>query len=35
MLVEAYMGTRPPGVRSVILSSPLVTTAQWAKGGIG
>ena len=25
------MGTRPSGVRSVILSSPLVTTAQWAK----
>ena len=31
MLVEAYMETRPSGVRSVILSSPLVTTAQWAK----
>lgn len=29
MLVEAYMGTHPSGVRSVILSSPLVTTAQW------
>jgi proline iminopeptidase len=29
MLVEAYMGTRPTGVKSVILSSPLVTTAQW------
>jgi len=29
MLVEAYMATSPPGVRSVILSSPLVTTAQW------
>ena len=29
MLVEAYMGTNPTGVRSVILSSPLVTTAQW------
>ena len=29
MLVEAYMGTNPSGVRSVILSSPLVTTAQW------
>ncbi|HEX7024353.1 MAG TPA: proline iminopeptidase-family hydrolase [Gemmatimonadales bacterium] len=29
MLVEAYMGTSPAGVRSVILSSPLVTTAQW------
>ncbi len=29
MLVQAYMGTRPTGVRSVILSSPLVTTAQW------
>lgn len=29
MLVEAYMGTHPSGVKSVILSSPLVTTAQW------
>lgn len=29
MLAEAYMGTSPAGVRSVILSSPLVTTAQW------
>lgn len=29
MLVEAYMGTNPSGVRSVVLSSPLVTTAQW------
>ena len=30
MLVQAYMGTaNPSGVRSVILSSPLVTTAQW------
>lgn len=29
MLVEAYMGTTPTGVRSVTLSSPLVTTAQW------
>ena len=29
MLVEAYMATSPSGVRSVILSSPLVTTAQW------
>ena len=29
MLAEAYMGTHPKGVRSVILSSPLVTTAQW------
>lgn len=29
MLVQAYMGTNPTGVRSVILSSPLVTTAQW------
>ncbi|MDZ4673324.1 MAG: proline iminopeptidase-family hydrolase [Gemmatimonadota bacterium] len=29
MLVEAYMGTAPAGVRSVTLSSPLVTTAQW------
>jgi len=31
MLVEAYMGTAPTGVRSVILSSPLVTTAQWER----
>lgn len=31
MLVEAYMATRPAGVRSVVLSSPLVTTAQWAR----
>lgn len=29
MLAEAYMGTRPQGVRKLILSSPLVTTAQW------
>lgn len=29
MLAEAYMGTHPSGVRSLILSSPLVTTAQW------
>ena len=28
-LVEAYMGSNPRGVRSVVLSSPLVTTAQW------
>ena len=31
MLVEAYMGGHPAGVRSVILSSPLVTTAQWER----
>lgn len=30
MLVQAYMATNPEGVRSVTLSSPLVTTAQWA-----
>ncbi len=29
MLVEAYMGTNPAGVKSVILGDPLVTTAQW------
>jgi len=29
MLIEAYMSTNPTGVRSVVLSSPLVTTAQW------
>jgi proline iminopeptidase len=31
MLVEAYMGTNPTGVRSVILSSPLITTEQWER----
>ncbi|MDH5316569.1 MAG: alpha/beta hydrolase, partial [Gemmatimonadota bacterium] len=31
MLVEAYMGGQPTGVHSVILSSPLVTTAQWER----
>jgi proline-specific peptidase len=31
MLAEAYMGTNPSGVKSVILASPLVTTAQWEK----
>jgi proline iminopeptidase len=29
MLAEAYMASHPTGVRSLILSSPLVTTAQW------
>ncbi len=29
MLAEAYMGTHPTGVKSVVLSSPLVTTEQW------
>jgi proline iminopeptidase len=29
MLLEAYMATQPTGVRSIILASPLVTTAQW------
>lgn len=29
MLAEAYMGTHPTGVRSVVLSSPVVTTEQW------
>ena len=29
MLAEAYMGTHPKGVRSVIFSSPVVTTDQW------
>ncbi len=29
MLIEAYMATHPAGVRGVILSSPLVTTASW------
>jgi proline iminopeptidase len=31
MLIEAYMGTGPAGVRSVVLSSPLVTTEQWER----
>ncbi|MBC7894175.1 MAG: proline iminopeptidase-family hydrolase [Cytophagaceae bacterium] len=29
MLAAAYMGTNPTGVKSLIMSSPLVTTAQW------
>ncbi len=29
MLLQAYMATDPPGVRSVTFSSPLVITAQW------
>jgi proline-specific peptidase len=29
MLAAAYMGTSPTGVRSLIMASPLVTTAQW------
>lgn len=29
MLLQAYMATNPTGVKSVIFSSPLVTTAQW------
>lgn len=29
MLLQAYMATDPAGVKSVIFSSPLVTTAQW------
>lgn len=29
MLLEAYMGSHPTGVRSVTFLSPLVTTAQW------
>ncbi len=29
MLLEAYMGTHPSGVKSVTFLSPLVTTAQW------
>ena len=31
MLAESYMATRPAGVRSLILASPLVTTAQWER----
>jgi proline iminopeptidase len=31
MLVEAYMADHPDGVRSVVLSSPLVTTTQWER----
>ncbi len=29
MLLEAYMGSHPRGVKSVTFLSPLVTTAQW------
>jgi proline iminopeptidase len=29
MLAAAYMGTHPKGVRSLIMSSPVVTTEQW------
>ncbi len=29
MLAQAYMGRNPTGVRSLILSSPVVTTTQW------
>jgi proline iminopeptidase len=29
MLLEAYMGSHPSGVKSVVFLSPLVTTAQW------
>lgn len=29
MLAEAYMGSKPTGIKSLILSDPLVTTAQW------
>lgn len=29
MLLQAYMGSDPAGVKSVTLSSPLVTTARW------
>ncbi len=29
MLLEAYMGSHPSGVKSVTFLSPLVTTAQW------
>lgn len=31
MLLQAYLGTKPSGVKSVIFSSPLVTTAQWER----
>lgn len=31
MLLQAYMSTNPTGVRSLTLSSPLVTTAQWER----
>jgi proline iminopeptidase len=31
MLIEAYLGSSPSGVKSVTLSSPLVTTAQWER----
>jgi proline iminopeptidase len=29
MLAEAYMGSNPSGVKSLVLASPLITTAQW------
>ena len=29
MLLQAYMGSHPKGVKSVTFLSPLVTTAQW------
>jgi proline iminopeptidase len=31
MLAQAYMATVPSGVRSLILSSPLITTTQWER----
>jgi proline iminopeptidase len=31
MLLQAYIATNPSGVRSLILSSPLVTTEQWER----
>lgn len=31
MLLEAYMGSHPSGVKSAIFLSPLVTTAQWVQ----
>lgn len=31
MLLEAYMGSHPTGVKSVTFLSPLVTTAQWER----
>jgi len=31
MLLQAYIGTNPSGVRSVTFLSPLVTTAQWER----
>lgn len=33
MLALEYLATRPPGIVSVVLASPVVTTASWAADG--